>query len=117
LPANSEAQVQFAVNAAQVIGNAQVEVEVSAMGKTYTDKTDITIRPITSLLKTNGSGVVAAGAATNVNLATDFIPATTQAKLVISKSPIAQFADDLEYLLYIPMAVSSKLLPVHFHNW
>ncbi|MDO1449050.1 alpha-2-macroglobulin [Rhodocytophaga aerolata] len=102
LPANSESQVQFAVNAAPAIGSGEVVVEVQAFNKTYTDNTDITIRPITSLLKTSGSGVAAAGTSTNVKIAADFIPATTQAKLVVSKSPLAQFTEHLEYLLVYP---------------
>jgi alpha-2-macroglobulin len=102
LPANSEAQVQFAVNAAPAIGAGEVTVEVHALSKTYTDNTDITIRPITSLLKTSGSGVAAAGTSTNVKIAADFIPATTQAKLVVSNSPLAPFTGHLEYLLVYP---------------
>jgi uncharacterized protein YfaS (alpha-2-macroglobulin family) len=102
LAANSENQVQFTLNAAPAIGTGQVIVEVTALGKMYSDQTDITIRPITSLLKTSGSGIANAGATTTINMATDFIPATTQAKLVISKSPVSQFSDHLEYLLVYP---------------
>jgi uncharacterized protein YfaS (alpha-2-macroglobulin family) len=94
--------VQFAVNAALAIGSGEVMVEVAALGKSYTDITDITIRPITSLLKTSGSGVAAAGTSAQVNIAADYIPATTQAKLVVSKSPMAQFTGHLEFLLEYP---------------
>lgn len=102
IAANSEAQVQFAVNAAQTVGTGQVTVTVTALNKTFTEQTDITIRPVTSLLKQSGSGTVAAGAAQNLNLATDFVPSSTRAKLVLSRSPVAQFAGDLDYLIFYP---------------
>ncbi|CAA9261677.1 MAG: Alpha-2-macroglobulin [uncultured Cytophagales bacterium] len=102
LPAGREAQVQFAVNAQDAIGTGQVTVEVSALGSKFTDLTDITVRPITSLLKKSGSGVAGAGTATSVSLATDFIPATTQARFLLSRSPLVQFAGDLDYLLEYP---------------
>jgi hypothetical protein len=102
LPAGREAQVQFTVNAQEAIGTGQVTVEVSALGSKFTDLTDITVRPITSLLKKSGSGVAAAGTATNVSLAADFIPATTTARFILSRSPLVQFADDMDYLLEYP---------------
>jgi uncharacterized protein YfaS (alpha-2-macroglobulin family) len=101
LPAGREAQVQFTVNAQDAVGTGQVTVEVSALGSKFTDLTDITVRPITSLLK---RAVRAwprrvrprrfAGA--------DFIPATTKAKFILSRSPLVQFADDMDYLLEYP---------------
>ena len=59
-------------------------------------------RPDTSLQKVSGSGVAAAGKTTVVNLANDFIPATVSGQLVVSKSPVAQFAKSLDYLLAYP---------------
>jgi hypothetical protein len=102
IPANSESRVEFLINAKTAVGTGQVVVEVNANGKTYTETTDITVRPIQSLLKRSGSGSAAAGSAKNISLATDFIPATTQAQLVVSTSPVVQFADDLDYLLQYP---------------
>ena len=102
LPANAEKQVVFAVNAAQSVGLGSVEVVVNALGSTFTDKTELTIRPIQSLLKKSGSGSIAGGQSANFTLAGDFIPASTQAKLVVSKSPVAEFAGNLDYLLEYP---------------
>ncbi len=102
LPANQETQVHFALNAETAVGTAMVTVEVDALGGKFTDQTDITVRPVTSLLKQSGSGVIAAGAATNISLATDFIPATTKAKFILSRSPVVQFADNLDFLVQYP---------------
>ncbi len=101
VPANSEGRVTFLINAKEAVGEGQVSVEVNGLGGTYTEKNDITIRPIQSLLKRSGSGVVS-GSAQSVNFSTDFIPSTSKAKLVVSRSPVVQFSDDLDYLLYYP---------------
>jgi uncharacterized protein YfaS (alpha-2-macroglobulin family) len=101
VPANSEGRVNFTINAKDAVGAGQVIVEVNGLGGSYTEKNDITIRPIQSLLKRNGSGVVAGGAKT-FNLTTDFIPSTTSGKLVVSRSPLVQFAENLDNLLWYP---------------
>ncbi len=102
LAANREAQVTFAITARNAIGTGDVTVEVSALDSKFIDQTDITVRPVTSLLKSSGSGVAAVASATSVSLATEFIPATTRTKFVLSRSPVAQFAGDLDYLLQYP---------------
>ncbi|MBC8110255.1 MAG: alpha-2-macroglobulin family protein, partial [Verrucomicrobia bacterium] len=121
IPANGEVQVNFAVNAPVSVGNASVEILVNALGATFSDKTDITIRPIQSLLKANGSGTVSGGKSQNISLATNFIPATIQAKLVVSKSPVAEFAGNLNYLLEYPygcveQTTSTAFPQIYFAN-
>ena len=101
VPANSEGRVTFTINAKDAVGEGQVMVEVSGLGGNYSDKNNITIRPIQSLLKRSGSGMVA-GSTKNFNMTTDFIPSTTSGKLVVSRSPVVQFADHLEELLWYP---------------
>jgi uncharacterized protein YfaS (alpha-2-macroglobulin family) len=99
---NSEAQVQFAVNASDAIGNGQVVVEVNGLGGTFSESTEMTVRPITSLQKISGDGMAAAGKTSTFSLANDFIPATASGKLIVSKSPVVQFASSLDYLLRYP---------------
>ena len=101
VPANSEGRVNFTINAKDAVGAGQVIVEVSGLGGNYSEKNDITIRPIQSLLKRSGSGAVAGGAK-SFNLTTDFIPNTTEGKLVVSRSPLVQFAESLDNLLWYP---------------
>ncbi len=101
VPANSEGRVNFMINAKDAVGAGQVIVEVSGLGGNYTEKNDITIRPIQSLLKRSGSGAVA-GSAKSFNLTADFIPSTTSGKLIVSRSPLVQFADNLDNLLWYP---------------
>ncbi|MES2731654.1 MAG: alpha-2-macroglobulin [Bacteroidota bacterium] len=116
---NSEAQVQFAVNAKDAVGNGQVIVEVNGLGGTYSETTDLTVRPITSLQKISGNGVAAAGKTSTFSLANNFIPSTASGKLVISKSPVVQFASSLDFLLQYPygcveQTVSSAFPQLYF---
>jgi hypothetical protein len=102
IPANTEKQVTFGINAAQTVGLGSVEVVVNALGSTFTDKTELTIRPIQSLLKKSGAGTISGNGKASFTLAGNFIPASTQAKLVVSKSPVAEFGSNLNYLLEYP---------------
>ncbi|HKR06329.1 MAG TPA: alpha-2-macroglobulin [Bacteroidia bacterium] len=102
VPANSEKRVSFKVYAQPSVGEASIEVVCNAEGSSYSDKTDITVRPAASLQKINDNGVIAANSSETLNLKTNFIPSSIAGKLLISKSPLAQFSDDLEYLLDYP---------------
>jgi len=114
IPANSEAQVSFTINAAQNVGYGEVEVFVNALNQNFSDKTDITIRPIQSLLKTSGSGAIQGGKNSSFTLAGDYIPASTKAKLVVSKSPITQFAQNLDDLLNYPYGCVEQTVSTAF---
>jgi len=100
--ANSEKYVEFQLYAKPIIGEASINVNVGTSLGTFTDKTDITVRPSTSLLKMNGSGAIDANGNTTIDLTNDFISGSVGAKLYISKSPVVQFADNLSYLVQYP---------------
>lgn len=97
-----EAQVVFRIAASPAIGTGEVEVAVNGLGGTFADKTSLTIRPASSLLKVTGSGDVNAGAQKAVSLQHNFIPSSVAGRLVVSTTPIARFAEDLAYLQRYP---------------
>lgn len=103
LPANQEGRVSFKLVANQAIGEAKVSVTVTALGGTYSEDIDITVRPPSSLVKLNGAGNVSGGQSASINLnASDFLPASRQGKLIVSRSPLVQFSKNLDYLLGYP---------------
>jgi uncharacterized protein YfaS (alpha-2-macroglobulin family) len=104
IPPNSEAQVVFTVAAAQSVGTGAVNVTVSGLGEKFTQKTDVTVRPITSLLKTSGAGSIKAGgqAAFTLGGGVNYVQGSAKGKLVVSKSPIAQFTKNLSALVGYP---------------
>jgi len=97
-----EAQVFFTLKAASKIGLGKVTVLAKAGADQYDDEIELTVRPSTSLLKESGYGEIQAGQSKNLQLPKNFMPGTSSAKLVVSKSPVAQFTDDLNYLVGYP---------------
>ena len=102
IPANSEKQVSFTLVAAQKVGLAQITATVKANNEEFKEVIDITVRPITSLIKTSGSGSVNGGSAVSFTLKNDFVPSSTATKVIASKSPIVGFSKNLSYLIGYP---------------
>ena len=97
-----ETRTTFRVKASQVIGPGAVVVTVSGLNETFTEKTEVTVRPAASLQKTTVSGVVAGGKAETFRLAGQFLPGTARASMTLSRSPVAQYGRELSYLLGYP---------------
>ncbi|WP_461050286.1 alpha-2-macroglobulin family protein [Spirosoma arcticum] len=97
-----ETQTTFRVKASQSIGPGAVVVTVSGLNETFTEKTEVTVRPAASLQKTTISGVVAGGKAETFRLAGQFLPGTARASMTLSRSPVAQYGRELSYLLGYP---------------
>ncbi|MCU0468208.1 MAG: alpha-2-macroglobulin family protein [Arcicella sp.] len=102
IPAEKEGRAYFSVKAAPSIGNATVNVVVNGLKEKFTEKTELTIRPTTSLLKTSVAGVVNGGSVANVNLVNDYIPSSLKTEMTVSKSPMVQFMDKFQNLLDYP---------------
>ena len=100
---NSESTVTYKLVANQELGQTNVTVNVKALGETFKNSTDITIRPASPLQKVSGSGVIKGGESRTLSLSSEkFIPQSVQRTLVISNSPMAEFTEDLDYLLRYP---------------
>ncbi len=115
IQANQEGQVEFEIEAGNVIDSAKVEVTVQAFGRTFKESLDINIRAITGLSKQAGNGQVAGGASKAFDIHSNFLPTTVRSKLLVSKSPMIQFSNDLEYLIQYPHGcveqVTSSVFP------
>ncbi len=114
IPANSEKLVNFEAEASHEIGETNVAVTVRAIGETFTNNTDITVRPLTSLLKQTGSGEVQANGSQSITLAHTFIPATADAKLIVGKTPMVQFSKNLNYLIQYPHGCVEQTISTAF---
>ncbi len=115
ISANQEAQVEFEIEAGQVMDSAKVEVIAQVLGRTFSEKLDINIRPISGFTKQAGSGQIAAGSNSTIDLKTALLPSSVQSKLTVSNSPLVQFTNNLEYLLEYPHGcveqVTSSVFP------
>jgi uncharacterized protein YfaS (alpha-2-macroglobulin family) len=99
---NSEGRAVFKINAAQQIGAGKVTVTVKALNETFTNETEISVRPPASLQKQYLSGVVGAGSTAAIGLDNNFIPGTFSGNLVVANTPLVQFSKNLSYLVHYP---------------
>lgn len=114
IPANREARVVFNVLAQNTIGAGKVSVQVNSGKETFTNETEIAVRPPASLQKISGHGVVNAGQSGNILARANLIPSSVKGKLVFSKSPLAQFTKNLDYLLQYPYGCAEQTISTAF---
>ncbi|WP_158546174.1 alpha-2-macroglobulin family protein [Adhaeribacter pallidiroseus] len=114
LAGNSEARVMYKVVAANTIGQAAITVNVKALGESFRNRTDITVRPAASLTKITGSGSLNNTATADIKATHDFLPTSVASRLVISKSPLTQFTDDITYLLQYPYGCLEQTVSTAF---
>lgn len=115
LPANSESLVTFTVAAKKTIGLGKLTVAVTGGSEKFTEETDITIRPASTLQKLTGSGVITANSSANVTIGLqDFIPGTGSYQLIVSRSPALELADQLSSLVQYPYGCTEQTISAAF---
>lgn len=111
----SEARVNFKVVAGPGINVAKISVAVTALGEKFTDETDISVRPPSTLQKVSGSGSIAGGTTQKIVIPkNDFIAGSYKYDLVISRSPVAEIADQLQYLVQYPYGCTEQVVSAAF---
>jgi uncharacterized protein YfaS (alpha-2-macroglobulin family) len=112
---NSENRAVFQLVAAPVINIGKINVEVSALGEKFTDETEISVRPASTLQKMTGSGSVGSNANQPVNIAvSDFLPGSVDYQLVISRSPALELGKQLSYLVQYPYGCTEQTVSSAF---
>ncbi|MBN1597098.1 MAG: alpha-2-macroglobulin family protein [Bacteroidales bacterium] len=115
IPANSEAELLFEVEALKEIGPSEIKIVAKAMGEEFVNTTDIAVRPASPLQKRFGSGSVKAGSSKNIELDINkFIESSIDGKLVISKNPLVEFSNSLDYLVRYPYGCVEQTVSAAF---
>ncbi len=115
LEANSEGRAVFQVVASPAISVGKVKVEVQGLGEKFTDETEISVRPASTLQKMSGAGTIAGGGSQNITVGlSDFMPGSTDYQLVISRSPALELAKQFEYLVEYPYGCTEQTVSVAF---
>ncbi len=113
--AKSEARATFSMVAEQKIDIASITVTVKALNETFTEATEISIRPASTLQKISGSGSVNGGSNKLINVGSnDFISSSFSYDVIVSKSPMAEFGNQLKYLTEYPYGCTEQIISTAF---
>jgi uncharacterized protein YfaS (alpha-2-macroglobulin family) len=111
LNANSETTALFQVVAAPAIGVGKITVTVNALGERFTDETEISVRPPSTLQKVTGSGSIIGGKTERLQIpSNNFIAGTTNYELIVSRSPVAELSNHLRYLVQYPYGCTEQVV-------
>lgn len=113
--AKSEGRAIFQIAADPTIAAGKVTITVNGLGEKFTDETEISVRPPSTLQKVTGSGSIEGGNTQKINIGlSDFIPSSVDYQLVISRSPALELADQLRYLVQYPYGCTEQTVSAAF---
>lgn len=115
LPAKSEGRASFQLVASAGIGIGSVQVQVNGLGEKFEEANEISVRPPSTLQKRSGSGSIAGGASQKLNInLQEFMPGSTTYSLVVSRSPVLEWGDQLRYLVQYPYGCTEQTISAAF---
>ncbi|MGB3006825.1 MAG: MG2 domain-containing protein [Chitinophagaceae bacterium] len=115
LAAKSEGRATFKIVADPSINVGKVTVTVNGMGEKFTDATEISVRPPSTLQKVSGSGSITGGSTQKVTINLgDFIAGSSNYSLVVSKSPALELGEQLKYLVQYPYGCTEQTVSAAF---
>ncbi len=113
--ANSEGRAAFQVIASPTVAPAKIVIAIKALGEEFKEETEIAIRPASTLQKLSGSGQIAGGQTQTINIPqSDFMAGSFKYDLMVSRSPVAQVADQLRYLVTYPYGCTEQTVSAAF---
>lgn len=99
---NKEAQIFFTAVADREIGEASVQVDIDAFGESFQEKIELNVRPASGLQKKSDDGVIKPGGQLTFNWSDDLMKNSFDGQLLLSRSPLMQFAGKLNELVRYP---------------
>lgn len=112
--ANKETRTAFKLYTTGSTGVGKVTVQVQALNETFTDVTEIAIRPPGSLQMYSGEGVLHNSGKASVAMTNNLIPETATAKLIVSRSPLIKYTNSLDYLVHYPYGCVEQITSTAF---
>ena len=114
LNAKSEGRAVFNVVASSTIGIGSIKVTVNGLGEKFEDATEISVRPPSTLQKSQAV-VQLRRKHPKINIGlSDFIPGSTDYSLVVSRSPVLELGEQLRYLVQYPYGCTEQTVSAAF---
>ncbi len=115
LNGKAEGRASFKVVADPTVSVGKITVTVNGMGEKFTDATEISVRPPSTLQKVTGSGSITGGSSQKINIGlSDFMPGSVDYSLVVSRSPALEIADQLKWLVQYPYGCTEQTVSAAF---
>ena len=115
IDSKSEGRAVFQVAADPSVAVGKIKIAVNGTGEKFTDETEISVRPPSTLQKVSASGSIAGGSTQKINIGlSDFIPSSVAYKLVVSRSPALELGDHLRYLVEYPYGCTEQTVSAAF---
>jgi len=114
IPANSEARVSYTLTAGNKMGVSTITFKAAASSETFTENTDITIRPAVPLVKEAETGILLPGENQSFKISESFMKGSASQKLLLTNNPAGKLADHLEELIYYPYGCIEQTISAAF---
>jgi len=114
IPANNERSTEFILEANQAIGTANIIITATADGETYTEKTQLTVRPAVPLVKKASSGVVKGGSTLSISAPGGMMKGSGKSGLLITSSPAGKYAGQITELINYPYGCLEQTVSAAF---
>jgi uncharacterized protein YfaS (alpha-2-macroglobulin family) len=111
---NSEQTVYFRIAASSIPGIARIGCSVQGLGEKNSSTTEISIRPVNGLISQYGSGKAEAGKTASFAVGKAGIDQNNSGMLIISPSPLVQYAASMEQLLAYPHGCLEQTISTAF---
>lgn len=114
IPANSEVRTSYILSAGNNTGISLVIFQASTSSESFTEKTELSVRPAVPMVKQSEAGTLAAGKTNTFTAKGNFLKGTSRSRLMITKNPVAQFASHLEQLVNYPYGCIEQTISAAF---
>jgi uncharacterized protein YfaS (alpha-2-macroglobulin family) len=113
--ANSEGRAVFQIVAAPSINVGKVTIAVKGLNEQFTDETDISVRPASTLQKLTGNGSINGNVVQRITINTsDFMAGSADYNLVVSRSPALELGSQLKHLIQYPYGCTEQAISAAF---
>jgi uncharacterized repeat protein (TIGR01451 family) len=109
-----EQRVVYKVTGKGGTGSGGFRMRVQNGNESYSDLTELSIRPAAGLQVRDGSGSLKNGSTASVDLLQGYVPSGIEAELIVSRSPMVAFSDHMQYLLDYPHGCAEQTISTAF---